>query len=172
MSLLEDFDIEQAAMIEEITVDEITEDEIMDELDKKSESGAKDDDDEEDFGLDGEKVSDDVIFVTISQKCGSALLEKSQTPAIRAKKKVAIKSMIKHLSDRGLPHTEIQVKKKLENMKSRLKKKVDTKKTGNLPITLKPWEKILFDTMHGIDNPSIGRLKCGYRFFFIYFLFL
>lgn len=64
-------------------------------------------------------------------------------------------------SIRGFEYTEIQVKKKLENMKTRLKKKIDKNKTGNVPIVLSKSERMLMDILDGNDNPSINRLSCS-----------
>lgn len=107
-----------------------------------------------------EAGDDEMIFVKCIQKVGKVLLHKSQTPAYKTKKKEALAKMIERLASHGITTTENKVKKKMENMKSRLKKKIDMKKTGNIPIVLKPWEKMYFDILDGIENPSIGRLAC------------
>lgn len=106
------------------------------------------------------KDSEDVIFVKMINKYGKPLLQKSQTPTAKAKKRQSMDQIVKHLSDAGLQYTESQIKKKMENMKTRLKKKIDSKKTGNVPIQLKPAEKILMDALDGTENPAISRLKC------------
>lgn len=112
------------------------------------------------------KDADDVLFVKTVLKYGKPLLQKSQTPAYKEKKMKALKNMIEHLADSGYRYTEVQVRKKIENMKSRLKKKIDAKRTGNTPIELKVAEKLLMEAMDGVDNPAIGRLKCGILLYF------
>lgn len=53
-----------------------------------------------------------------------------------------------------------KILKKFDNMKTRVKVKADTKKTGNKKIVLKPWEEELLKFIKGnLDNPSIVRLK-------------
>lgn len=115
----------------------------------------------EDESIDEADVGDDeMVFVKCIQKVGKVLLHKSQTPPYKTKKKEALTKMVGCLAGHGITTTENKVKKKIENMKTRLKKKIDLKKTGNLPIALKPWEKLYFDILDGIENPSISRLGC------------
>lgn len=108
------------------------------------------------------KDSEDVTFVKMINKYGKPLLQKSQTPSAKAKKKQCMDQIVKHLSVAGLQYTENQIKKKMENMKTRLKKKIDSRKTGNVPIQLKPAEKMLMDALDGTENPAISRVKCKY----------
>lgn len=87
------------------------------------------------------------------------ILEKSQTPKIKARKDEAIRNVTrkyevtfgKALDAKGLL-------KKINNMKGRLKKKTDLKKTGNKAIKLLEWEKKLLKAMEGDSNPTIGRI--------------
>nr|CAH7753882.1 unnamed protein product [Callosobruchus chinensis] len=53
--------------------------------------------------------------------------------------------------------TEAQIMKKVNNMKTRLKKKIDLEKTGNVPIILSEWQKLLNEILEGDSNPSIKR---------------
>lgn len=106
--------------------------------------------------------NDDLTFLRVLKKSGKCLVEKSQTPAMKEKKKTALKEMTVQLLDRGLEFNENQIKKKVENMKARLKKKIDSKKTGNVPIALTGTDKLLMDILEGNENPSITRLKCKY----------
>lgn len=108
-----------------------------------------------------DKPSDeDIVFVSLLKKHGASLLEKSQAPNAKMKKKRAMQVLIPVLAEKGIVFTENQIKKKIENMKSRLKKKIDAKKTGNEKINLKRSEKLLMDILDGNDNPSISRLTC------------
>lgn len=87
------------------------------------------------------------------------ILEKSQTPKIKAMKDEAIRNVTrkyevtfgKALDAKGLL-------KKINNMKGRLKKKIDLKKTGNKAIKLLEWEKKLMKAMEGDSNPTIGKI--------------
>nr|CAH7737868.1 unnamed protein product [Callosobruchus chinensis] len=57
----------------------------------------------------------------------------------------------------GVAMTEGQIMKKVNNMKTRLKKKIDLKQTGNVPIILSEWQKLLNEILEGDSNPSIKR---------------
>lgn len=158
-----DFDINSAAMIETIEVADFYEVEQRGEIKDAGETDGDEEDEEkmdDDDEVDGDEGDEDVVFVKCLSTLGRPLLQKAQTPAWKAKKKDAVAKMIGHLAKRRMEYSDVQLRKKVENMKSRLKKKVDTKKTGNIPIELKPWEQTLFDAMDGVDNPSIGRLAC------------
>lgn len=103
---------------------------------------------------------DDTGFVESLENCGRVLLHKAQTPAMRKKKQAAIEAMMADLRARfGVDYTQQQVKKKVDNLKTRLKSKVDAKKTGNLRITLSKADKMLMDLLDAADNPSISQLK-------------
>nr|CAH7714428.1 unnamed protein product [Callosobruchus chinensis] len=52
--------------------------------------------------------------------------------------------------------TEGQIMKKANNMKTRLKKKIDLKQTGNVPIILSEWQKLLNEILEGDSNPSLN----------------
>lgn len=54
-----------------------------------------------------------------------------------------------------------QIIKKVANAKQKIKLKADMKKTGNLPIELKPSEELLLDILHAEDNPAISEIKTG-----------
>lgn len=105
---------------------------------------------------------DDFIFMKVLSNYGKVLLEKAQTPTLRLKKKQATEMISQQLSSLGILYSDAQIKKKLENLKSRLKKKIDVKKTGNVPITLKPHERLLADMLNYTTNPSISRLSCNF----------
>lgn len=107
---------------------------------------------------------DDLKFVNLVEKCGKVLLAKSQTPAMRAKKSNALAEMSKQMILQfGSPMSEAQVKKKLNNMKTRAKTRADLKKTGNKPIILSKAEKKLLELLDSSENPSISNLKCMWR---------
>ena len=87
------------------------------------------------------------------------ILEKSQTPKIKAKKDEAIRNVTrKYEVTFGKTLDAKSFLKKINNMKGRLKKKTDLKKTGNKAIKLLEWEKKLLKAMEGDSNPTIGRI--------------
>lgn len=131
---------------------------------EEQENGAEDqeEDQEEEEEIKGIK-EEDITFVRVLQKWGKCLLSPSQTEIMKKNKKAALKDMIAQLAARGYgEYNEAKIKKKVENMKSRLKIKIDKKKTGNLRIVLKPAEKLLMEILDATENPSISRLKCKF----------
>ncbi|XP_055644229.1 uncharacterized protein LOC129780221 [Toxorhynchites rutilus septentrionalis] len=82
------------------------------------------------------------VFVDVLEEVGKILLSKSQTP-VREKKKIALAAMRQQLFIRcGLEFSGDQILKKINNMKTTVKEKTDTKKTGNVKIVLnQPQEK-------------------------------
>ena len=88
------------------------------------------------------------------------LLNKSQLPAIKAKKVLAMTSAEEKLRELGHIFTQKDgLGKKISRMKADVKLKSDKKKTGNEKIVLKEWEKILLDLMGGESNPTISQLS-------------
>lgn len=103
----------------------------------------------------------DLTFVLLVEKYGKPLLSKSQTPSMRTKKASALNELSQQmLMQFGFSMAEAQIKKKINNMKSRAKVKSDTKKTGNKPIVLSKAEAKLLDLLHATENPSITSLSC------------
>ncbi|KAK9679718.1 hypothetical protein QE152_g39775 [Popillia japonica] len=102
------------------------------------------------------------------------ILEKFQTPKIKARKDEAVSNVTrkhevtfgeavsnvtrKHEVTFGKPLDAKGLLKKINNMKGRLEKKIDLKKTGNKVIKLLEWEKKLLKAMEGDSNPTIGRI--------------
>lgn len=134
---------------------EVLQDELLDE--SQQESTATDDD--KNINDDEITGDEDLVFVKLLNKHAHILLSKSQTPGSKVKKKGAMDLFIRRLASFGFKYTEAKAKKKMENMKTRLKKKIDSKKTGNVPINLKPFEEVLMGALQGKDNPSITRLN-------------
>ena len=107
----------------------------------------------------------DVLFSTALADCGSALLKKAATPAMKIKKKKAMQEVIDYiLLRKGVKATEQQILKKINNMKSRIKSKTDLKATGNKKIVLNEGEKIFFKLMGAEENPTVVKLSCKYQF--------
>ncbi|CAH1111452.1 unnamed protein product [Psylliodes chrysocephalus] len=87
------------------------------------------------------------------------ILEKSQTPKIKARKDDAIRNVTrKYEVTFGKALDSKGFLKKMNNMKGSLKKKTDLNKTGNKPIKLLEWEKKLLKAMEGDSNPTIGKI--------------
>ena len=96
------------------------------------------------------------------------LFSKSQLPEIRRKKTQAIEGVkFKILELCNKNFSELQISKKIMNMRSRLKTKTDLRRTGNKPIILKNWEKVLLELMEGGTNPSITRVRGKNTYLFI-----
>lgn len=61
----------------------------------------------------------------------------------------------------GINLSSKQIDKKIQNIKHRMKTKIDMKKTGNCPKQkLTVAETKMFEMLDGIDNPSIAKLPC------------
>lgn len=91
------------------------------------------------------------------------LLDKSQVPAVKAKKQAALAEMSKELKlINGVDVTTAQLSKKINNMKTHLKKKVDKNATGNKKIILCDWEKEFLDLLSD-DNPTLARIPGEYQ---------
>jgi hypothetical protein len=89
-----------------------------------------------------------------------SILAKSQVPSMKRKKDLAISQVVEKY--KGVFGKEIDAKtllKKVNNMKTRLKKKTDLNKTGNKKIKLVAWEEKLLAAMQGDSNPIICRIK-------------
>lgn len=146
------------------------------------EGGEQDDDDElnedemddqnqfvDQIQSDGSIRCNDLNFVKIIQSVGKCLLQKSLTPAMKIKKKQAMKDVVSEcLSTFGIVLTEQQAKRKLDNLKARVKTKIDRKKTGNLPIVLNEADELLLNLLDAEENPSITQLPCNYLLFYFH----
>lgn len=158
---------EEEAMGED-EFEEDDDDSVKDPNYQESEEDNRDDDEELDMAQlnemnenDGTFKFNDLNFVKIIQAVGKCLLQKSQTPAMKNKKQQAVKNVISEcLSQFGVVLNEKQAKRKLDNLKSRVKTKIDRKKTGNLPITLNEADQLLLDLLDAEDNPSIAQVPC------------
>ena len=82
-------------------------------------------------------VENTMVFLTTVLGKYPEILQKSQIPAAKRKKDVAIQEVIKLFEvNFGTPINSNQLLKKINNMKTRLKKKTDKNRTGNKPIVL------------------------------------
>lgn len=107
------------------------------------------------------KIDDDisdVAFVHLLKK-HKHVLNKSQVPTAKQKKETALKEIKDDLlQNYGTDMQEGQILKKVNNMKTRLKKKLDLKQTGNIPVVLNEWQKLLREILQGDSNPTIKKL--------------
>ncbi|XP_055628489.1 uncharacterized protein LOC129769969 [Toxorhynchites rutilus septentrionalis] len=111
------------------------------------------------------ETSGDEIFVRVLKLYGKVLLEKSQVPEVKRKKKTALKVVEEQLLIQyGISMSGKQISKKVQNLKARIKEKTDTKATGNKKITLKSHETDFFNIMGGIENPSVSKRCYGVSF--------
>lgn len=111
------------------------------------------------------KVENDDIskFLVEKIKQNKYLLEKSQLPSIKNKKKQTIEECVKEIKQKfGIELTGKNIIKKIANMKCRIKNKIDINKTGNKKINLKNWETDLSQLLCANSNPSTNKLpgKC------------
>lgn len=104
-------------------------------------------------------ASNELQFIAEGVAANPVILEKSQVPKIKRRKDEAIGALTnKYAATFGRPVDAKGLLKKINNMKTRLKKKTDLKKTGNKAIKLLDWEKRLLKAMEGDSNPTIGRI--------------
>lgn len=109
---------------------------------------------------------DDHNFLKIVKNVGRCLLSKQQTPEMKKKKDEAMRLVTQSCLDKYQKDlTSKQVKRKLDNLKSRLKSKIDRNKTGNKPISLNSADELLMELLDGTSNPSITQLPCKYIIF-------
>lgn len=121
----------------------------------------------EDDDVVGDKYLDRSLLVNLLQK-NFVVLEKSKLPSAIKARKCAWDKIAREFSNTiGKVITVSQLNKLLSNMKSSVKKKTDTKATGNKPIKLKQWEKDLYGIMSKDENPVFakvpGSLSVGFN---------
>lgn len=110
-------------------------------------------------GKDKPDIEDQAKFIAII-KDYPVVLEKSHLPSSKQKRSKAIGEIQMRLeTEAGVSLDGNQILKRFNNMKTRVKAKVDTNKTGNKKIVLKPWEEELQKFIEGDSNPAIVRLK-------------
>ena len=106
--------------------------------------------------------NNELQFISEEVAAAPVILEKSQIPNIKRKKDEAIENLIKkYEATFGKPLDTKGLLKKINNMKTRLKRKTDLKRTGNKAIKLLDWEKSMLKAMEGDTNPTIGKIRGG-----------
>lgn len=106
-----------------------------------------------------EDAPNEMMFIAEKVQAFPEILEKSQVPAMKKKKTAALTDIIKEYVT--LFGKEMDIKafmKKVNNMKTRLKNKTDKNKTGNKPIRLLSWEKVMLKAMDADINPVLSRV--------------
>ena len=89
--------------------------------------------------------NNELQFISKEVAAAPVSLEKLQIPNIKRKKDEAIEKLIKKYEAMfGKPLDTKSLLKKINNMKTMLKRKTDLKRTGNKAIKLLDWEKRLW----------------------------
>lgn len=117
-----------------------------------------------------EDVTTEMMFIAERVQAYPAILEKSQVPAMKKKKTAALTEIVKEYVT--LFGKELDIKafvKKVNNMKTRLKNKTDKNKTGNKPIRLLSWEKVMLKAMDADINPVLSRVP-GEKYIYVHHL--
>lgn len=87
------------------------------------------------------------------------ILDKRMTPAIKSAKDKALKDLAEIYNKNMKQNLDIkQILKKVNNMKSKVKKIIDMKKTGNKKIKLNEWQQKFYTIWNGNENPVIQRV--------------
>lgn len=101
----------------------------------------------------------ELSFLALKLQDFPEALEKSQQPEMKKKKDAALLSLVKvYEVNFGKVITIKALLKKINNMKTRLKKKTDRNETGNKEIKLSKWEQTLYKVMDGKSNPTLQQI--------------
>lgn len=99
-----------------------------------------------------------IQFISLLRR-NQILLNKSQLPKIKCLKEKALEHMINHYNITfGKAITSKQIQKKINNMKTEVKRKTDKNATGNKKIKLKTWESELLDMLNAETNPVFNSI--------------
>lgn len=114
------------------------------------------------LNLSDEEKNDPQLEFALLLKDFKVLFNKSLLPEIKNKKEEAMKALLKRYEATiGKNITTIQIRKKINNMKTEVKKIIDKKKTGNKKIVLKKWQKIFSDCLNVEQNPIFQEIPGG-----------
>lgn len=107
--------------------------------------------------------SNELKFIAKELKALPVILSKSQIPKMKKKKDEAISKVTdKYQAVFGKEIDAKAFMKKVNNMKTRLKKKTDDK-TGNKRYKLNHWEENMLSAMQGDSNPVITRIQGNFK---------
>lgn len=102
--------------------------------------------------------SDRQIFIELL-KGHSIILQRGMTPAlIKKKEKAWIEFHTEFMKKTAKEIDMSKLKKKLNNIKTEIKRKTDKKHTGNKQIKLSEWEKDLLDLLAYEENPEFAKV--------------
>lgn len=97
-------------------------------------------------------------FVSILKKY-RVLFNKSQLPKVKdEKEKALLEVMAEYQKQLGKMISEKQLRKKIQNMKTEIKKKTDKTATGNRKIILKGWEEDFLHLLSAEQNPVFNKV--------------
>lgn len=106
----------------------------------------------------GHDKNEQLLFVNLLEDY-PILFDKRMTPKIKNEKEDALKKLtagFNEILERNL-HVK-QILKKFNNMKTKVKRIVDVKKTGNKKIVLTEWQKKFYDLWNVGENPVLHRV--------------
>lgn len=117
-----------------------------------------------------EDLCENSIFTELLRD-SKILFEKDCTPIAKNKKKIALEALtVAYNSKTKQNMNTMQILKKFNNMKTRIKAATDKNRIGNKKIVLKNWEKLFHELWTGEENnPFLNRVasKCMQNFGFI-----
>ncbi|XP_050297696.1 uncharacterized protein LOC126737048 [Anthonomus grandis grandis] len=106
----------------------------------------------------GQDKNKQVLFVTLLESY-QILFDKKMTPKIKNEKEDALKKLTTGFNKiMGKNLDTKQILKKFKNMKTKVKKIVDLKKSGNKRIVLTEWQKKFYDLWNVGENPVLHRV--------------
>lgn len=104
-----------------------------------------------------------LTFVTILEDF-KIVLDKSLTPSNKSAKEAALKELLYYYNKNTRHNLDLkQIKKKINNMKSKVKRLTDLKKTGNKKIKLNEWQQKFYNLWNGDENPVIQKVPGKYQ---------
>ena len=118
-------------------------------------------------------LSSEMQFIAQEVKSFPIILQKSQLPKLKKMKDEAIENVLaKYKLVFGKEIDSRSFMKKVNNMKTRMKKKTDFKKTGNTKINLVEWERVMFSAINGTSNHTKNKIPGKLYFIYIFETFL
>lgn len=105
-----------------------------------------------------EVKNEQLCFVNLLEE-HKTLFDKRMTPKIKSAKEEALKNLTDKFSRKiGKEMSTKQILKKFNNMKTKIEKIVNTKKTGNKNIKLHSWQKIFYNLWNKEENPVLHKI--------------
>lgn len=111
--------------------------------------------------------NDQAKFVELLENY-KVVLQKSQVPTIKkAKENALMKLQAEWQALSGKAIGVKQLSKRINNMKTKIKKKADINKTGNKQIKLKSWEQAFWRLVDGDRNPNFNKIPSKIEIFIL-----